>query len=131
MTRPSGLRTVRSVVLRARHLTAWISLIALTVGLAAPMLPGLHTLAAAADDCAKAAGPSHDLRRVTVPGAAAQTPDHCVMCHWLRTARSASLTLAARTEAPDAGRPLVLALEGAQLPRAVVLERPSRAPPSA
>jgi hypothetical protein len=115
----------------ARRVTAWTSLAALVVGLAMPMLPWLHAAATGPDDCAAPTRRPGELRVDVNDPADRPAPGHCVMCHWLRTARSAS------THPPVAAVP-VLSFRSIDecrsiraVSRLVVLEGPSRAPPAA
>jgi hypothetical protein len=115
---------------RTHRVTAWGSLVTLVVGLAMPMLPGLHVAATAPDDCAPLVRPltARQIDARTAPDSA--PPEHCVMCHWLRTARSASMhpplpadpVFTSRT----ADRPPTILV----VSRLIVLEGPSRAPPA-
>jgi hypothetical protein len=112
------------------RVTAWITLLALVVGLGMPMLPGFHVLAAAGDGCADAAGLSRE-RRIDTPGDSTQAADHCVMCHWLRTAHNASFGPVEPSDPPRAVEAAVTGAPADAASRLVVLERPSRAPPRA
>jgi hypothetical protein len=119
-----------SFVPRARRVTAWMSLAAFLAVLAMPMLPGLHTAAQAEADCAGVGRPGVG-RAIGADSAVPIGADHCVMCHWLRAARSATVRPVASaapsfTYEPVAVRPTVSAIG-----RLLVLEGPSRAPPSA
>jgi hypothetical protein len=114
----------------SRRLTAWTSLMALVVGLAMPMLPGLHTVTAASDDCATT-GRTGGRIQLEPGGPSPSAPEHCVMCHWLRTARSASTGLVASADPPPTV-PAVLNRSPIDVPsHHLVVERPSRAPPLA
>jgi hypothetical protein len=112
------------------RVTAWTSLMALVVGLAMPMLPGLHTVTAASDDCATTARTGVRIQ-LEPGGASPAAPEHCVMCHWLRTARSASTGLVASAD-PPLTIPTVFSRSPIDVPgHLLVVERPSRAPPLA
>jgi hypothetical protein len=114
---------------RAHRLTAWISLVAIVAVLAMPMLPGLHTAARAGLDCEGVARPGEGL----AIGADAATPigsGHCVMCHWLRAARSATVHPVASAAPSLSYEPAALRPTVTGVGRLLVLEGPSRAPPS-
>ena len=114
-----------------RRVTAWSSLTALVVGLAMPMLPSLHAAATAPDDCAVPARPSGELRVGVNDSADRTAPGHCVMCHWLRTARSGSAYPLVAADPVLTFRTLDASPSIPVVSRFLVLESPSRAPPAA
>jgi hypothetical protein len=115
---------------RAQRMTAWISLAAFLAVLAMPMLPRLHTAARAEADCAGVGRAGGGLA-IGTDTASPTGPDHCVMCHWLRAARSATVHPVASAVPPLAYEPVAVWPTVSAVGRLLVLERPSRAPPSA
>ena len=115
---------------RAERVTAWISLAAFLAVLAMPMLPGLHTAARAEADCASVGRPGGGLA-IGADVASPAGSDHCVMCHWLRAARSATVRPVASAVPPLTYEPVAVRPTVSAVGRLLVLERPSRAPPSA
>ncbi len=113
---------------RTRRYTAWSSLVALIIGLAMPMLPGLHAATTGLEDCAALARDA-DLA-VDANGTRGSASDHCVMCHWLRTARSGSMGPAVSADPAFTDRPLEPVPSVRAVSRLVDLEGPSRAPPA-
>lgn len=113
----------------ARRMTAWSSLAALLVGLGMPMLPGLHAAATAQDDCAGPTRRPGDLRVQVSAPADSTAPDHCVMCHWLRSVRSASIHPPIATDPGLTVRTIDASPSIRAASRLIVLEGPSRAPP--
>ncbi len=115
---------------RAHRVTAWISLAAFLAVLTMPMLPGLHTAARAEADCASVGRPGGGLA-VGTNTAAQPGSDHCVMCHWLRAARSATVPPVVSADPSITCEPVAVRVTVSALGRLLVLEGPSRAPPSA
>jgi hypothetical protein len=110
-------------------MTAWTTLVALQVVLTMPMLPGLHTAARAEADCAGVSRPDVDLT-IDAETAPPTGSDHCVMCHWVRAARSATVHPVASADPSLAYDPVVVRPVVSAIGRLLVLEGPSRAPPS-
>ncbi len=113
----------------ARRLTAWTSLGALLAALALPMLPAMHTIARAEADCAPL-GRSFAGTRLDGEAAPPATTDHCVMCHWQRAARSATVYPVVSGDPALTSAAITLAAPNDPAVRLLVIERPSRAPPA-
>ena|SRR5690349_16861324 len=112
-----------------RRRAGWLTLAAFLASLVLPLASRDHLNGADDVDCGSGAFVLYGVQSFTTPAAPIQT-EHCALCHWQRTVRTAATSpRLAVVRSED-----VVATRGSDGPRSVVVAPPdrksSRAPPA-
>jgi hypothetical protein len=116
---------------RARLIVGQISLLVFLASLVLPNFANRHLATADDPDCGILAVTAHRQATFETPADDAKAPEHCAVCHWLRSLRNTAPTPVMRP-APDFISAVAVT---PQLPQAAgytpTFDAPSRAPPAA